>query len=436
VAAPFPAPPAEPGAAPEEPPAGLVCELEPQQSLRYRFELVDDTGLPNPDPGLFAVDLVEDRVPEVEILSPGRGEQDTVVGGAIALRARAEDDFGLTRLTWQATASDGTPTAQEDLAFEAAAPAAGEAARGARRVGAAGVARRLFSVVELAGLSAAPQGSQTTAAPDAASALEGQQFELVVSATDNREPEARVGRSAPVRVRVVSVDEFLRRIQDRLARIQTSVGELGELQLDRRRRTLDLIASLESDEPSLSAEVAEVAALLTGQRRVLGDARAIERELAAIAEAVIYARVDERAGPLLSFVDPLLAEGDARGFRAEPWRALVDAHAAGQLGASGLAGKLVEIVGTSLDIGETLCVQAVDAVDRARDAGEPLEIGLVHEELTLASERQAEVLARIELLLELLAEWDNFQSVLSLTRDILNRQKNLSEQTRQYAKDN
>jgi hypothetical protein len=132
----------------------------------------------------------------------------------------------------------------------------------------------------------------------------------------------------------------------------------------------------------------------------------------------------------------LLAEGDARGLRAEPWRARVDAHAAGQLGASGLAGKLVEIVGTSLDIGETLCVQAVDAVDRARDAGEPLEIGLVHEELTLASERQAEVLARIELLLELLAEWDNFQSVLSLTRDILNRQKNLSEQTRQYAKDN
>jgi hypothetical protein len=69
-------------------------------------------------------------------------------------------------------------------------------------------------------------------------------------------------------------------------------------------------------------------------------------------------------------------------------------------------------------------------------SGEPLEIGLVHEELTLASERQAEVLARIELMLELLAEWDNFQSVLSLTRDILNRQKNLSEQTRQYAKDN
>jgi hypothetical protein len=215
--------------------------------------------------------------------------------------------------------------------------------------------------------------------------------------------------------------------------MQTSVTDLGDLQLEKRRRTLDLLASLESDEPSLSAEAAEVAALLTGQRRVLGDARAIERELAAIAEAVIYARIDERAEPLLAFLDPRLAEGFARGFRAEPWRALVDAHAAGQLGASGLAGKLVEILGAGLDIGETLCSEAADAVERARDAD---DLTLVHEDLTLASERQAQALARIETLLELLAEWDNFQSVLSLTRDILSRQKNLSEQTKQYAKDN
>ena len=40
--------------------------------------------------------------------------------------------------------------------------------------------------------------------------------------------------------------------------------------------------------------------------------------------------------------------------------------------------------------------------------------------------------ARSRSLLEQLAEWDNYQSILTLTRDLLNGQKNLSERTRQY----
>jgi hypothetical protein len=35
----------------------------------------------------------------------------------------------------------------------------------------------------------------------------------------------------------------------------------------------------------------------------------------------------------------------------------------------------------------------------------------------------------------MLAEWDNYQSVLSLTHDILNGQKNLKERTKVFAKD-
>ena len=34
-----------------------------------------------------------------------------------------------------------------------------------------------------------------------------------------------------------------------------------------------------------------------------------------------------------------------------------------------------------------------------------------------------------------LGEWDNFQSVLTLTRDILNRQKNLHQRTRKHAEE-
>ena len=55
---------------------------------------------------------------------------------------------------------------------------------------------------------------------------------------------------------------------------------------------------------------------------------------------------------------------------------------------------------------------------------------------TGAGVHQARTLTEIESLLERLSEWENFQSILTLTRDILNRQKNLTERTRQFAKDN
>ena len=50
-----------------------------------------------------------------------------------------------------------------------------------------------------------------------------------------------------------------------------------------------------------------------------------------------------------------------------------------------------------------------------------------------AAELQGRSLERMEDLLAELAEWDNFQNVLALTRDILNRQKALRERTQQYA---
>jgi hypothetical protein len=55
------------------------------------------------------------------------------------------------------------------------------------------------------------------------------------------------------------------------------------------------------------------------------------------------------------------------------------------------------------------------------------------EALAQAAELQATALKGIEDLLEELAEWDNFQNVLALTRDILNRQKALRERTQQFA---
>jgi hypothetical protein len=442
-AAPFPAPPPAPSSAAgaatppsaPAPAAGLAFEMQPEKDVRYRIELVDSTGLRNPDPGLFAIGVTEDRAPDVEILSPGRGDFDTVAGGAIALRARVRDDFGISKLTFSAlpgSASGAAPPAPRDLPWKAVERSpedseredAGAADRPAasRRVGDSarmrveGLGRARIEVAELAGAEAAAPGAS---------------IELGVTALDNRQPAAREGRSAPVRLRIVSPDEYMRRLQDRLGRARTSAAALGELQRGKQKRTLELLSSLQSD-ALLSGDASdELFAAATGERRVEGDARSLARELCSALEGVLYARLDEHAAPLLDRLDALLAESD-RIFDPEIWRTFATEERASAGTPNGIADRLLAIAALALEVSEVDAPAATRALARAQEA---TDLARVHAEVTAAEESQKAVVLKIESLLEMLAEWDNYQSILSLTRDILNGQKSLSERTREFAKE-
>lgn len=423
-------------AAPEP---GLAFRVVAEKSLRYRFELTDRTGLSNPDPGLFGIAVVEDRAPEVEILSPGRGDFDTVLTGWISLRARAEDDFGIAQMNWSsAPASESeAPAARaaQRLEFQLVAPpeaAAGAVLPDARAETRAGGRATGSSALAVRSAAVARRRIEARELGAGEAVVEGQQFQLHVIAVDNCEPVAHEGRSASVRVRVVSNDEFLRRVQDRLARMQVSAAALSELQREKSRRALDLLAVLESDQLVPDGAGAELSAALVGERRVQGDARALARELSAILESVLYARVDERAGALLEFIDQRLSQATGRGFDPAPWRELASAYGQGTLGSAGLSGKLVDIAGLALEISEEITGSAAEALIRAQDT---VDLARLHAELGNSTTLQKKAVVKIERLLELLSEWDNFQSVLSLTRDILNGEKNLSERTRQFAKE-
>jgi hypothetical protein len=414
--------------------SGLSFALVASESLRYRFELEDSTGLSNPDPGLFAVHVLPDREPEVELLSPGRTEVDTVPGGALALRVRAEDDFGIGGLAWTARASNADAPAIFALEHRPEDPAfpSGSAAEMPRAV-------RAAARIEVAALAPADRG---------AASLVGEQFALDVRAVDNRpgsaaedagplswvaeEDRAGVGHSSAVRVRVLSEDEFLRRLQDRLARLRLSVSELEELQRQKHQRTRELVAGLESDDPGLGSGSGELAAALAGQRRVQGDAEAAARELAAVLESVLYARIDPKAADLLESLDARLAETPTRAFQAEAWRGFIAEWRGAEAPVPGLADQLVSLVGLALDIGSGSVAEAAAALDRAAQA---IDLTGVHGELLSAERHQAAALLEIEELLGRLGEWDNFQSILTLTRDILNRQKALRDRTREHALD-
>ncbi len=399
---------------------GLVFEFTASASLGYRFELVDDTGLANPDPGLFRVHVIDDRPPDLRVLAPGRTDYETVLGGLIPIRARAEDDFGLTAMSW----SIRPHVAGADAEEEVAPVLAGEfAAEPLDDPGPAGRSRSLLGATRVEVDSLAPEGGELTL---------DQRFVLAVEATDNHQPEPGVGRSMPVRIRLISADELLRRMQDRLARARLDANRLADLQREKRRRVEELLDSIKSDSPLEAGDTLALNSAAVGQRRVQADATSLARDLAWVTQDVLYARLDDKAGGVLEFLDARLAASPEQGFQPGPWSEVGAAHAAGELGAPGFTGSLVGLVHLALQVSEGSAKDAAAAVDRAQKAG---DASAIQDALVEAIELQTTSLRTIEDLLERLAEWDNFQNVLALTRDILNRQKTLRDRTKRFAKE-
>lgn len=409
----------------------LGFEFLATQSFRYRIELVDAAGLSNPDPGLFAVQVLRDERPQVEWLAPARNEIETLERGAVRILARVEDDFGVAGVQWRARRTSADPTPPW-LALEAAAVGVDVGESGSVGVANGGGARRA-STSSLAGVRVDVASLASADRPLQA----GDQLELELRAFDARPPlsdgeldTAGVTTPSPIRVRVVSEDDFLRRLQDRLARVRVQAADLETLARERLRRTSELLRALESDQGAAGAS--DMTGLVSGQRRVQGDIDSLSREFASIVENVLYARLDEAAAAALADLDARLARASARSFSLDMWREFAIGVRSGQVLAPGLAAQLTGLMERSLELSVTHSPKATDALDRSTRAS---EIGAAHAALTEAHAAQEQVQRGLSELLEQLAEWDNFQAVLTLTRDILNRQKSVRDRTRDASGD-
>ena len=400
---------------PVGPRIGLAFDWVAEASTGFRVDLVDATELTNPDPGLYRIRVREDRPPEVAVLHPTRSEFEIVKGGAFALRIRAEDDFGLERVRWTITqVGSETPTRSEDFALQPIVTDGSEQATPGSLDAAS--AHLLLNVDDLG----------TDSSPVAVD----QRYEIVIEAYDNRPETPGVGRTARFRARVVTPEELLRRMQDRLAQARLAAVRLFDLQREKQARIRELLQAGDDDSRGLSAESFALSSALSGQRRVAVDASSLARELATITEDVLYARADEKAAGLLDRYDARMATSQDADFDPGPWRELATAQADGSLPSGGFAGGLVSLVDLALAISEDHAQAAVLALLEAEKAAGAAD---VQQALMRAEALQARSLQHIDELLVRLAEWDNFQNVLSLTRDILNRQKALQERTQQFA---
>jgi hypothetical protein len=426
--------------------SGLAFEFELAATTHLRFELVDARGLTNPDPGLLSIEAQADEPPQIAIAAPTRNEIETVASAVLPLRASATDDFGLTSAGFELRRgdSDDWQTRRTLELSPAPPPEPGEAEPAQRRPRARAWLRQRLELAELerwtrtvasgpAAVGDAPSGAGEAPAdggtPEGPALAPGSSFVLELFAADNRNP-AQVGRSSSLRVRVLSDDEFLRRVQDRLADARQKADALTQAQTERRQRVEELLGALAEEGPGEALDSRGLSAALNGQRRVEGDAEALLRELASVAESVLHARLEAPAEAWSRRLEEL---GDKRAgarFDSAPWRTLAaEVKAAGA--ASTLSGHLLELVDLARRVGEEGAASATLALSQAADLNRrPAD---QRQALVSALEHQRATLQRLEDLLERLKEWDNFQSVLSLTRDILNRQKALQERLKQHA---
>jgi hypothetical protein len=386
--------------------------LDVEVERYFQVELVDERGLSNPDPGTYALAVIPDRKPEVILLAPGSNEWSVVQGGAIPLRVRAEDDFHVDHMSFDVRDSQNLEEAllEEELTFQDTAPLDGNFMDSQHLV----LAHELLELTQIAGAEVEPGWSAV----------------LQVVARDSHPSPDHQAMSAPVTLRCVSGDDFLRKVKDGLARAGEDAGRLLHETRNLRTRAGQLMSALETGEVATDQEIGS---LLNSTRRLQGDTRGIGRDLSGLAEGLVYSRLDERAGPLLTALHNALGAQAARTFDPVPWRDVAQQLSAGRLGTPELAGELLTLVDLALGISEDSADQAAASLTEARTAHDPIAaqaaVARGIEALDLA-------LVALEALTTRLGEWDNFQSVLTLTKDLLNRQKNLTERTKKFAEGN
>lgn len=404
----------EEGAAPRPKTSALTFRTTAIESTRFRFELRDESGLENPDPALFGIEVVQDRAPELITLEPGRADIEAVVGGALPLRLLGRDDFGLGSMTLDVT----NPALEESLAnveLELVDAQLDETQRGRSGSRQAKLASRLIEIDGLFGGTPPAVGTSIV---------------LAAKVTDSREPEPNVTEASPLRVRIVSPDEFLRRQRDGLGRSAAEVTEITSA-VDRAADNVQgFVLSLSGDDAALP-QPGRLAQGLNDVRRVRGDLESVARDLSGLAASMIYSRLDERSGALEARLFELTKDSADRAFLMDAWATLGADLKAGRLGSPAGAGALVKVTALAIEAADQRASAVIDALEQSRAAD---STEAARDALTLCATRVEELRRSLEELGLELSEWDSMQSIQALAREILNSQKTLVERTRNTAR--
>lgn len=384
-------------------------------SHTWSLSLLGTNGFKNLEPATYAVVAVPDRAPSLRLLEPQRADTDVTPNGLIALRLAADDDFGISSidLTMQALGQE------KGRAFDLMSQAAPD--QDPRR-------RLIYTLIELRE-TPFPHAEMTRPAQA------GDSYGYSIAVSDNHEDAD--GTKTPNRtaiserrVDVVSVNEKLRLLTERQIRMKDEVRGIRDFQDEKLQRLRQILGEFEQTEGDAAPARDELMSLEISQGQMTTRSTRLARSFSAMFEEYLLNRLDSSAAAD-RVVPMLVARKQASiivdDFDFAVYRPIVDAYRAGTFGDLDVVGRQLVMLSHALDISETLSPDAAAAISLARLVRDAeAQPGAVRDAVGL----QEQIVKRLDELLIKMDEWEDFQEILTLFRDLLEDQRNLHERTR------
>ncbi|MBU0754051.1 MAG: hypothetical protein KJ645_02860 [Planctomycetes bacterium] len=385
-------------------PVLLRHEFALDESGTYQVLLVGEEGFSNGAAPFNPILVRKDDEPRVKLYAPRRKSSDIGPRGLVVFRAKAVDDYGVAsmRLKYK-YAGEETWETHDFAEAEIDAPF------GSKEIGAGHLID--FDL------------AQVTVEGEQRKMDRGDVLLYVVEATDYRpDHEPGVAGAGGYVINVVSENEKIRILTELQIRLKEEVRGLRTQQADRLEKTTAFLEMAGEDDWGEQ----DLISLEIGQNRMTSRYQSVTRELAEIFDGYLFNRIDktQAASAFLYRAAYLhLAAEMKESFDPRLYIEVLDIFRSGTLGEMSLMERLAILLGLSLNLSESLSPDAGGLMARAVVATDrEAAIGLISD----SEERQKEILSTLDQLLVKMDEWEDYQELLQLFRDVIDSQHNVN----------
>ncbi len=387
-----------------ENPRRLLHSFVVKESGTFNLRLLGENGFRNLTPLDYVVTAVVDRRPTLEVLRPRTSSQEVTDRAVIPLAMQVGDDYGLSEVAIEYSRFGGEDNGEQTLLADRSS----------------GEPQVLSVNLDLLTFQLPKEGKLD-------SLRQGETLIYHGVARDNHHDEAgefqpNETKTQPRSLELVAEGEKTRKLADRQLRLKHAVAALRKNQSDKHAELQEIHGA--GAEGMISSK--ELAATEVDQSRIGSRSRQLSRDFSEIVDEYIWNRLDtsptaERV--LLFRLAQLEQTQSAVRFEEQPLRALAAASEAGEFGQLDILGNLMSMLGLALDASEVHARAALQSLEKARitsdEASRP-------QHLAEALDHQVKFLETYDKLLEKMEEWEDFQEILELWRNLVDDQQDLN----------
>ncbi|GAF82280.1 unnamed protein product, partial [marine sediment metagenome] len=257
----------------------LEADFELTADARFRVHLVDADDFENRGGRAYRIEALPDQPPNVVLLEP-RSVTEITPDGSVLLLVRADDDFGITAMSIVGRNLDSDAPFEVPLTDQMAVTPAGDR-----------VLALAEHVWDIAPLGLGP-GAVLVYQAQAADNFPGGAIVPDSAAADEPGPTGpQVGRSAQLRLKIISPADFENRLRDELTLLQARIRRAMLDQQALNDETQALAAASDPDAPPTDADLQAAAAQSSRQVRLANRVQDLSRRFDRLRKKMTYNNV-------------------------------------------------------------------------------------------------------------------------------------------------